>query len=180
MSDTGERPGEDGLLAVGVILRPHGIRGAVVVEVLSDFPGRFLSGNRLLLEMEGTFREVVVNSSSPHKGRLLVYLEGVDDRGRAERLRNCRLWIPERQADTLGEGEYWIHELVGMRVLREDGSELGLVGDIALRDAQDSITVVRPDGHEFQVPFVGEFVKCVDIGDRTITVRLIEGMVPGD
>lgn len=180
MSDTGERPGKDGLLAVGMILRPHGIRGAVVVEVLSDFPGRFLPGSRLLLETEGTFREVVVSSSSLHKGRLLVYLEGVDDRGRAERLRNCCLWIPERQADTLGEGEYWIHELVGMRVFREDGSELGRVGDIVLRDAQDSITVVRPDRHEFQVPFVGEFVKRVDIGDRTITVRLIEGMVPGD
>ncbi|MCG2794462.1 MAG: ribosome maturation factor RimM [Actinomycetia bacterium] len=176
----GEKPGEDELLVVGMILRPHGVRGAVVVEAISDFPGRFLPGSRLLLETSATFRDVVVNSSSPHKGRLLVILEGVDDRDQAERLRGCHLWISARQVDTLGEGEYWIHELIGMNVLREDGSELGRVRDIALRDVQDILTVARPDGREFQVPFVGEFVRGVDTGNRTITVRLIEGMVPGD
>jgi 16S rRNA processing protein RimM len=174
-----EKPGEDGLLAVGVILRPHGVRGAVVVKALSDFPGRYASGSRLFLETASAFREVVVSSSSPHKGLLLVEFEGVDDRDRAEGLKGCRLWIPERRADTLAEGEYWIHDLIGMRVLREDGIELGRVGEVITRDVQDLLTVDCPGVGEFQVPFVAEFIKGVDTDNRTVTVALIDGMVPG-
>lgn len=180
MSDSGNEPGEEDLLAVGKVLGPHGIRGAVIVKVISDFPGRFHQGARLQLgDPRETLDEVVVRSSSPHKGNLLVYLDGVDDRGRAERLRGRYLWIAARQAAPLEDGEYWAHELVGMEVCSEDGCPLGEVEEFVERPLQDLLTVTVADGRTFQLPFVGEFVKRIDTARRTITVRLPQGMEPG-
>jgi len=65
-----------------------------------------------------------------------------------------------------------------MRVVAEDGRDLGEVSDVVCRTAQDMLVVRDDTGAEFRLPFVGEFVKNVDPGERVITVKMIEGMVP--
>ncbi|MBK5092886.1 MAG: hypothetical protein JJE48_05145, partial [Actinobacteria bacterium] len=105
-----EVPGEAELLVVGRIDRPHGVRGAVIVAGMSDWPGRFSPGGRFLLEAAPSrFEDVTIRSCSSYKGRLLVSLSGIDDRDSAEVLRGCLLFIPAVEAVPLGEGEYWIH-----------------------------------------------------------------------
>jgi 16S rRNA processing protein RimM len=172
-------PGGEGLLAVGKILRPHGIRGALVVEALTDRPERFSPGGRLLLERgEGRFEEVEVVTGGPHKGRYLVALEGVVDRDAAEALRGRYLMIAECDASPLAEGEYWAHDLVGMRVVDAGGKALGVVDEVLCREAQDLLLVKAEGGGEFSVPFVKQFVKGVDVDAREVTVELMEGMAP--
>jgi len=173
-----EAPGGEPLLAVGTIIRPHGVRGAVIVAVESDWPARFDPGTRLLLEKpSGELGETVVESSRPHRGKVLVHLSGVPDRNAAEGLKGSFLLVPESEAAPLGEGEYWAHELVGMRVVEEDGRPLGEVGEVVCGEAQDALVVVREDGAGFTVPFVAEFIREVDHAERKITVKLIGGML---
>jgi len=174
-------PGEAELLVVGRINRPHGVRGAVIVEGMSDWPGRFSPGGRFLLEAAPSrFEDVTVRSCSSHKGRLLVSLAGIDDRDSAEVLRGCLLFIPAVEAVPLGEGEYWIHDLIGMSVLREDGDKLGEVTEFTSGASQDLLVVEDEKKQEFEIPFVGEFIKKVDREASSITVRVIEGLVPRD
>jgi 16S rRNA processing protein RimM len=174
-----DEPGGEELLVVGRILRPHGLRGAVIVGVESDWPERFREGAVLLLEAaRGECEEVEVESASPHKGNALIYLSGVTGREEAEKLKGRNLYVRARDAAPLGDGEFWAHELVGMLVIEEDGSGLGQIDDVLCQPAQDLLVVRRPDGEEFRVPFVKEFVKGVDPAGRTVTVRVIEGMVP--
>ena len=173
-----DEPGED-LLVVGRIVRPHGIRGAVIVRVESDWPERFSEGAVLLLERAPGRREsVTVASATPHKGDMLVYLTGVADRDMAEKLKGRLLSVRACDAAPLAEGEYWAHDLVGMHVVEEDGRPLGEVQDFLCRPAQDLLVVSEEGGEEYQVPFVEEFVKCVDATARVITLRVIDGMVP--
>ncbi|MCJ7652627.1 MAG: ribosome maturation factor RimM [Actinobacteria bacterium] len=176
-----EVPGEGELLVVGRISRPHGLRGAVIVEGISDWPERFSRGARLLLKAGSPrLEEVTIESCSPHQGRLLVSLSGLTDRESADRLRGGLLLIPAGEAVPLGEGEYWIHDLVGMSVVREEGGALGVVTGFVEGAAQDLLVVEDADKREFDIPFVGEFIKKVDREASTITVRVIEGLVPRD
>lgn len=179
MSDE-ETPGADGLLVVGRIIRPHGIRGAVIVEAISDSPKRFSVGERLLLERRpALYRDLTVGSAARAGGRLVLSFVEVDGIDEAESLRGCHLLIPAERAAPLGEGEYWIHDIVGMDVEDEEGGVLGEVADFISGRAQDLLVVRDPGGREFQVPFVDEFVRRVDTGSSRITVRLIPGMGPG-
>jgi len=179
LNKTGSEPPQEGLLVVGRILRPHGIRGVVVVEVISDWPERFSEGNRLLLEKRpSSYEEVTIEAAAPYRDRLLLSLSGIDSREAAETLGGCHLVIPAGAADRLEDGEYWVHELVGMNAWTESGEDLGVVTDLFSGPAQDLLTIMSPGGGEFQVPFVPEFVIAVDREARAITIRAIEGMVP--
>jgi 16S rRNA processing protein RimM len=176
---SGDEPGGQELLVVGRILRPHGIRGAVVIGVESDWPERFSEGASLLLETApGKYQDVTVESANPHKGNMLVFLSGVAGREEAEELKGRYLLVRACDAAPLADGEFWAHELIGMLVIEEDGRPLGEVENVLCQPAQDLLTVRGSGGEEYQVPFVKEFVMCVDSAGRTITVKVIEGMVP--
>lgn len=176
-----EVPGEAELLVVARIIRPHGLRGAVIMEGISDWPGRFSAGAHLLLESAPSrFEEVTIESGSPHKGRFLVSLSGIGDRDSAEELRGCLMFIPASKAAPLAENEYWVHDLIGMSVTREDGGALGVVTDYISGSSQDLLLVEDENRREFEIPFVGEFIKKVDREASAITVRVIEGLVPRD
>ena len=85
-------------VTVGRVLRPHGVRGDVAVEVLSDVPGRFEPGSSLLAAREGeTPARLKVAAGRPHKGGVVVRFEGIDDRDRAEELRGMWLEVPRSE-----------------------------------------------------------------------------------
>jgi 16S rRNA processing protein RimM len=177
LSLSSDEPGGEELLVVGRILRPHGVRGAVIVRVESDWPERFRDGARLLLEKaSGDRKEITVLSCSQHKGNMMVFLPGVEDRETAEQLKGSYLMVRSCDAAPLAEGEFWAHDLVGMRVVSEEGRHLGEVSDVVCRTAQDMLVVQGGAEAEFSVPFVKEFVKNVDPAEGVITVKLIEGM----
>jgi 16S rRNA processing protein RimM len=149
------------------------------VDVESDNPERFAKGERLLVRTEASVLHVVtVESTAPLGGRLLVRFSGVTEREEAERMRGCHLMIHKAEAGGLGEGEYWIHELEGMKVVDAEGRELGEVAEVLEGPAQDLLLVRDGRGGEFQVPFVEEFVRKVDRDSSTVTVSLIDGMGP--
>jgi 16S rRNA processing protein RimM len=90
------------------------------------------------------------------------------------------MYIPASEAVPLGEDEYWIHDLIGMSVVSDEGDKLGVVTDYISGSAQDLLLVEDENRREFKMPFVGEFVKKVDREASAITVKVIEGLVPRD
>ncbi|MBN1288014.1 MAG: 16S rRNA processing protein RimM [Actinobacteria bacterium] len=166
------------VLAVARIIKPHGVKGAVVVELLSDFPERFRPGNELLMKVDDRdFEKLSIESSFFHKGRAVLKLSGVDDREGAERVRKKFLFILEKEANLLGKSEYWIHDLYGMRVISHTGEEIGEVTDVFSGGAQDLLNVAGKGGEQFQIPFVKAFINEVDLESNRITVTLISGMI---
>jgi 16S rRNA processing protein RimM len=168
------------LVTIGRIVKAHGIRGEVVVDVLSDVPGRFEVGTSVLLDG----RPVTITGSRPHQGRLLVRLEGVADRTAAELLRGKR--FEGEAADVSGEDTYYVHELVGMGVVDEHGADLGTVSaSIELPEAAgyDLLEVRRADGSTWLLPAVDEYVEVEDDpagGERLAVVDPPEGLIDGE
>ncbi|MGH9280712.1 MAG: ribosome maturation factor RimM [Acidimicrobiales bacterium] len=125
------------LLEVGEIVKPHGLRGEVVVRLVTNHPeARFAPGS--VLESDDGPLEVV--SGRPHQDRWLVTFRGVDDRTAAESLRHRVLRAPPFEGDDL-EGELWVHELIGAEVVDAGGVRRGVVEAVEANPASDLLVL---------------------------------------
>ena len=158
-------------VVVGRIGRPHGIKGAVSVEVRTDDPeGRLAPGMSLRTDPPAAGPLTVVDGRV-HSGRLLLRFEGCLDRTDAERLRGVLLVADvdpdERPADP---EEFYDHQLVGLAVRTVDGQHVGELREVLHLPGQDVLAVRRPAGDEVLVPFVSQFVPTVDVAGAVIVV----------
>ncbi|MCL2490624.1 MAG: ribosome maturation factor RimM [Propionibacteriaceae bacterium] len=161
-------------VVVGVIVRAHGVRGDVVVELHSDEPSRFAPGARL---HTGT-RPVAVTSSRPlGAGRLVVHLDGVETRNDAEALVGGSLQAEVPDDERPGDpDEFFDRHLVGLTACLPDGTPVGQVVDVLHGAAQD-ILVIRTDGDERLVPFVEALVPSVSLDERRLTIADLPGLL---
>jgi 16S rRNA processing protein RimM len=171
-------------LAVGRIVRPHGIRGELVVEVLTDSPElRFAPGSVLGVQRRGVVRaqNLTVTAARQHAGRLLVRAEGVDGREAAEDLRGVLLTV---RSDVLEPSEdpdeFHDHELTGLRVVQVSGAEVGTVREVLHTPAGELLAVRTADGREVLVPFVADIVPEVDLVAGRLVVDPPEGLLDAE
>jgi 16S rRNA processing protein RimM len=153
------------LLEVGRIVKPHGLKGQVVVELWTNRTERVAPGASLTAPA-GDMRVTRSSQTAPSGGRdrWLVSFEGVDDRESAEALRGVVL-----RAESLDEpGSLWVHELVGRDVFEVSGELLGVVEAVEANPASDLL--VLADGVLIPLTFV------VETGERGLTVKLPEGL----
>jgi 16S rRNA processing protein RimM len=166
-------------VAVGRVLRPHGVRGEVVVEVLSDVPGRFQKGSRLLgVREDGPARQVtplIVATSRPHKTGAVVRFEGYADPDQAAVLRGLDLEVPRAEVPQAPSGTYYQYELLGCRC-RDGESELGRVVEV-VEDGGGLMLIVAGEGWRVPVPFVKEFLRRVDVEAGEIDLALPPGFL---
>ena len=160
-------------VAVGRISRAHGIQGEVAVLVLSEVEDRFAPGATLWLE-DG--RTLTVESSRPHRGRLLVRFREVRDREQAEGLQRALLVVPESSSPSLPEGSWWDHQIEGCAVETDRGRALGTVREVIHTAANDVWSVVDGEGRETLVPVLIDVLDSVDVGAKRIVVREIAGL----
>jgi 16S rRNA processing protein RimM len=166
------------LLAVGRVTRAHGVRGEVAVQPLSEVEARFRRGSVLLLGPAGD-RHLTVRGARMHGRRLLVNFEEVADRADAESLRGQLLFVPAASAPPLPALSYWIHEVVGIEVMTEEGRSLGRVREVLHTMAND-IWLVEGAGREVLLPALRDVVVEVDpIAGRAI-IRDVPGLMEED
>jgi 16S rRNA processing protein RimM len=170
LSETSPQIDPASAVSVGRIVAPHGLRGEVKVQPLTDFPERFSRGSYLWLD--GSPRRVI---ESRWQGRLVcLKLEGVDTRTDAEQLRDKELMLPEAQ-DLAGSERYYLHDIVGLRVEDEAGSELGRVTDVLSTGAND-VYVVRGERGELLLPAVEDVIKEIELSKKKLVVELLPGL----
>ena len=162
-------------IAVGRIVAPHGVRGEMRVEVTTDFPERFEPGAEIWVE--GVSQSCQVVSARPHKRFLLVRLDRFSTRSEVEPLRNRYLVIPRERAAALPEDEYYSDELVGLRVVTEEGRELGIIEEVLWTGANE-VYVVQGDYGEILLPAIADVVQEVDLERERMVVALMPGLAP--
>jgi 16S rRNA processing protein RimM len=165
-------------IALGIIRKAHGVRGEASVEPWTDTMNRFSDLERVMLVSpdEETVREVRIEAAREHAGRSLVKFEGIDSPEDLRDLQNWTIEIPESQARALEEGEYFLHDLIGMRMVDGDGHERGVVADAFEGGGGVLLTVKPKSGKSFDVPFAAEICTNIDLKAKTITVNLPVGI----
>lgn len=164
---------DESTVAVGRITRAHGVQGELAVLVISEVPGRFADGETVWLE-DG--RTLTVESSRPHKDRLLVRFREVQTREQAEALQRALLVVPESLSPELPEGSWWDHRIVGCAIETDTGRALGTVHDVIHTAANDVWSAVDDEGTETLIPVLRDVILDVDMDAKRIVVREIPGL----
>ena len=165
-------------VVVARVGRALGVRGDVLVDVLTDEPERRLAPGIDVFVMGGD-RILRIESERPHGGRLCVHFAGVDDRTAAESLTGLMLEA-ERGDDERPEDpdEYYDDALVGLEVFTEEGERVGAVTEVLHLPGQDVLAVrAAPDAPEILVPFVVEIVPEVDLDTGRVVIRPPAGLL---
>ncbi len=149
------------MLEVGRVTRPHGLRGEVVVELVTNRLERVAAG-AVLRSPEG---DLTVERAVPHGDRWLVRFVGVADREAAERLRGAKLSAAAIDDPSV----LWVHELVGAEVVDRDGAVLGTVSAVEANPASDLL--VLEGGGLVPLTFV------VETGPRRVVVDVPAGLL---
>lgn len=165
------------LVLVGRLARPHGLRGEMSVEVLTDFPGRFVPGLVLVAsDARGGRRPLVVSAVRPSGDRLLILFEGVGDRNDAEALRGLDLSVPHGSEVPRPEGFVYHFDLEGCRAVDRSGTELGLVSALVDVAGRSLLEIETPRGGR-QVPFVEPIVVSVDVARKVVVLDPPAGLL---
>lgn len=156
--------------------KPHGLRGEVTVQVHTDDPeGRFVPGAVFTTD-PGDVGPLELTTVRVHQGTYLLGFVGHGGRNAAEALRGTRLLAAE--ADVVGEDDAWREEdLVGMTAVLTDGTPVGEVSALHVREVQDLLVVRTPDGREVLIPFVEELVPEVDEETRRVVLDPPSGLL---
>ena len=167
--------GEPVFLVIGKLRRPHGIRGEIIMDVLTDFPERLKKG--VLVFVGQDHRSETIRSLRPHGNSLLVAFQGYDTPETVGVMRNELVYVRADDRPPLAEGEYYHHELIGLRVVDESGDLLGILVKILDTRAND-VYVVRPQaGPEILLPAIESVILDIDLEKGEIRVHLLPGLI---
>jgi len=179
MNPSAAEGGETQRVLVGVVAKAHGLRGEVVVKVMSDAPERFAPGSEMTAAAPESVhaRPLRVATSRPFQGRLLVRFEGIESREEAETIHGQALTIARSQVTPLPEGKHYQFELVGLAVRTAGGEALGRVTDIFSTGSND-VLVVDDDENEILIPMLEGVIVSVDLEGKSLVVEPPPGL-PG-
>ena len=147
------------LLQVGVITQPHGVRGEVKVFPTTDDPVRFKKLKKIILD------------TGKEKLDLEVDINDI------ERYKRCPLLVTRENAVPLEEDEYFVADMIGMKVITEDGTEFGTLSDVMETGANDVYVIDSKEHGEVLMPAIKECVLNVDMESGIITVHLMSGLI---
>jgi 16S rRNA processing protein RimM len=153
-------------VVIGIVASPHGVHGTVKVREAG-------SGRHLREGMEpvvGGSRRRIVSVRQTGKG-YLVDFEGIDSRIGAVAIRGKELLLDRKELDEPDEDEFYVGDLIGLRVEDADGNSIGTVADLLENAGNELLVIYPPDSMALYVPFTVEHVPTVDLAGGTVVVR---------
>jgi len=164
------------VFVIGQIVKPQGIHGEVKVKIISSFPERFRELKSVFVgESHASYR---VEKARVNGTFAFLKFKGVDDRNQAELLRNCYLYVTERELMPLpDEDAFYLHQIVGLNVFDQTGTPLGTIVNVENYPGNDLFVLEDTGGRQYLIPAIKQFVKNVDIANRTMTIDVVDGLL---
>ena len=168
----------DDLVAVAKIVRPRGLRGESVAEVLTDFPERFEDLENVTAVLPGgERRDLKLENAWFQKERVVLKFQGLDTVEDAEGLREAEICISESEAVKLEEGEFFDWQLEGCEVVTVESEPIGKVREVLRTGGTEVLVIDTADGREVLIPFAESICTEVDLEGNRITVDPPEGLL---
>ena len=164
-------------LRVGVITSPHGVKGEVNVYPTTDDIKRFLKLKKCYIKTKKEPLAVEIDSVKFFKGMAILHFKDMDDRNEMEKLRSCDIMIDREDAVPLEEGEYFICDIIGFKVVTDEGLELGILEDVLQTAANDVYSVRTADGRELLIPSIKDCILERNFDEQRILVHLLPGLL---
>jgi 16S rRNA processing protein RimM len=168
----------DDLIVVARVARTRGLRGEVVADLLTDFPGRFEALDSVIaIAPDGSRRSLQIEEHWFQSKRIIFKFADYDSIDEAKELAGLQLAVPASDRIELPKDQFYEWELVGCRVETTDGKSIGMVREV-MRTGGVEILVVEGDaGSEFLIPMAQEICVEIDIDKKLVRVDPPEGLL---
>ncbi len=165
-------------LRVGVIASTHGIRGEVKVYPTTDDLERFKNLKQVVLVTQRKEElPLTVEGVKFFKQFAILKFKGIDNIDDIQRYKGCDLMVSREHAQPLAENEYYIGDLIGMKVQADTGEDLGVLDDVLQTGANDVYVVKRPDGSELLLPVIDQCILDVKVEEGIVIAHVMEGLL---
>ena len=164
------------LLTVGIITTEHGVHGEVKVYPTTDDVKRFKKCKELILDDKKNQRRVKLLSVKFFKQFVIIKFEGIDTMDDALKLKNASLLVTRDMAVKCEKDEYFIADLIGLKVFDEDNNLIGIVSEVYQTGANDVYEIEKEDSKKVLVPAIKDCIKNVDIKEGKMTIHVMEGL----
>lgn len=165
------------LLQVGIITSTHGVRGEVKVYPTTDDPIRFRRLKEVVLDTGREKLNLEIEGVKFFKQFVILKFKGLDNINDIEKYRQKSLYVTRKNAVRLQRDEYFIADLIGLKVQDEDGTELGTVKDVIETGANDVYEVEMEDGRSLLLPAIKQCILNVDVENGMMQVHVLEGLL---
>ena len=165
------------LLQVGIITSTHGVRGEVKVYPTTDDPRRFRRSKEVVLDTGREKLNLEIEGVKFFKQFVILKFKGLDNINDIEKYRQKSLYVTRKNAVRLQRDEYFIADLIGLKVQDEDGTELGTVKDVIETGANDVYEVEMADGRSLLLPAIKQCILNVDVENGMMQVHVLEGLL---
>ena len=170
MAGTGSN--ESDAINVGQVMGARGNFGEIRVKVLSDVPNRFDAGQDISINGK-TYPIAASKPCAP--GQIALRLAGIDTVDGARQLNGHWITVSEQLAPDLPEDEYFHFQLIGLRVITDDGEALGRITEI-IQTGSNDVYLVTGESSEILIPALGHVIQKVDLAEGLMTVHLMDGL----
>lgn len=167
----------ENLLKVGIISSTHGIKGEVKVFPTTDDVQRFKKLKNVLLDSGKEKRNLKIQSVKFFKQFVILKFEEIDDINDVEKYKGSSLYVTRDQAVKLKKDEYFIADLIGLRVIAEEEKLEGILKDVMETGANDVYVIELSNGRELLLPAIKECVLSVDIEKGEMQIHLLDGLL---
>ena len=164
-------------MQVGIITSTHGVRGEVKVYPTTDDPRRFRRLKEVVLDTGREKMNLEIEGVKFFKQFVILKFKGLDNINDIEKYRQKSLYVTRKNAVRLQRDEYFIADLIGLKVQDEDGKELGTVKDVIETGANDVYEVEMADGKSLLLPAIKQCILNVDVENGTMQVHVLEGLL---
>jgi 16S rRNA processing protein RimM len=173
------RPAEaDDLVVVARVARTRGLRGEVVADLYTDFPGRFEDLDSLIaIAPDGSRRSLQIEEHWFHGDRIVFKFATYDSIDQAQDLAGLQLAIPASERIELPAGMFYEWELAGCRVEAVDGKLIGTVREVMHTGGVEILVVAGADERDFLIPMAHEICVEIDLAHRIVRVDPPEGLL---
>lgn len=165
------------LLQVGIITSTHGVKGEVKVYPTTDDPRRFRRLKEVVLDTGREKLNLEIEGVKFFKQFVILKFKGLDNINDIEKYRQKSLYVTRKNAVRLQRDEYFIADLIGLKVQDEDGAELGTVKDVIETGANDVYEVEMADGRSLLLPAIKQCILNVDVENGMMQVHVLEGLL---
>jgi 16S rRNA processing protein RimM len=169
---------EPAFLILGKLRRAHGVLGEIPMEIYTQLLDLF-APDHIIYIGEG-YQPFTIESTRWKQDLLLFKFKEVNDRTAASALTNQFAFIRSDQLPELAEGEYYNHQLVGLKVFEDEGAYLGVLEQVLMTGANDVYLVRAEDGGEILIPAIDNMIQSIDLGSEKMIVGKMEWYGEGD
>ena len=160
---------------IGQVVNTVGLKGEIKVNPFTDEFDQFDKGKKITLEKSKTKTEYEIENVRFHKNQVILKLKTIDNIDDAEKLRNSYIIVDRSSKKELEANTYYIIDLIGLNVY-EDDKLLGELVDVFPTGSNDVNVVKSEDGKQILLPAIKEVIKEVNIEEKRMNVKLMEGL----